>query len=56
MSRLARPLLLLTFLLVADFALPRLLPGDPLAAPSAGGGQDSGSALAPETRARLLAV
>ena len=55
MSRLARPLLLLTFLLVADFALPRLLPGDPLAAPSAGGGQDSGIALSPETRARLLA-
>lgn len=55
MSRLARPLLLLALLLVADFALPRLLPGDPLAAPSAGGGQDSGSALAPEARARLLA-
>lgn len=55
MSRLARPFLLLALLLVADFALPRLLPGDPLAAPSAGGGQDSGSALTPETRARLLA-
>ncbi len=55
MSRLGRPLLLLAVLLVADFALPRLLPGDPLAAPSAGGGQDNPVALTPEARARLLA-
>lgn len=55
MSRLGRPLLLLAILLVADFALPRLLPGDPLAAPAAGGGQDSPVALTPEARARLLA-
>jgi len=54
-SRLGRPLLLLACLLVIDFALPRLLPGDPLAAPSAGGGQDSAIALVPEARARLLA-
>ncbi len=55
MSRLGRPLLLLVCLLVLDFALPRLLPGDPLAAPSSGGGQDSAVALTPEARARLLA-
>jgi len=54
-SRLGRPLLLLVCLLVLDFALPRLLPGDPLAAPSSGGGQDSAGALTPEARARLLA-
>jgi len=54
-SRLGRPLLLLVCLLVLDFALPRLLPGDPLAAPSSGGGQDSAVALTPEARARLLA-
>ncbi len=54
MNRLGRPLLLLAILLVADFALPRLLPGDPLATPAAGGGQDSPIALTPEARARLL--
>jgi len=53
-NRLGRPLLLLAILLVVDFALPRLLPGDPLAAPAAGGGQDSPIALTPEARARLL--
>lgn len=55
MSRLVRPLLLLAVLLIADFALPRLLPGDPVAAPQAGGGQDAPVALTPEARARLLA-
>lgn len=55
MSRAARPLLLLAILLLADFALPRLLPGDPVAAPAAGGGQDAPVALTPEARARLLA-
>ncbi|MDP9374774.1 MAG: hypothetical protein M3Q65_20470, partial [Chloroflexota bacterium] len=55
MSRAARPLLLLAVLLLADFALPRLLPGDPVAAPTAGGGQDAPVALTPEARARLLA-
>lgn len=51
----ARPLLLLAVLLVANFALPRLLPGDPVAAPQAGGGQDAPVALTPEARAQLLA-
>lgn len=55
LRRVGRPLLLLVVLLLADFALPRLLPGDPVAAPQAGGGQDAPLALSPEARARLLA-
>lgn len=49
------PLLLLVILLIANFTLPRLLPGDPVAAPQGGGGQDAPSVLTPEARARLLA-
>ncbi|MDQ2787426.1 MAG: ABC transporter permease [Chloroflexota bacterium] len=51
--RLARSLALLGALLVINFALPRLLPGDPVEYLQ-GGGQDAPVALAPEARAQLL--
>lgn len=53
MARLARSLALLGALLVINFALPRLLPGDPVEYLQ-GSGQDAPVALAPETRAQLL--
>jgi len=52
-TRLARSLMLLGALLVINFALPRLLPGDPVEQLQ-GGGLDAPVALAPETRAQLL--
>ncbi len=53
MTRLARPLTLLGALLVINFALPRLLPGDPVEQLQ-GGGQDAPVALSAEARANLL--
>jgi len=53
MMRLVRPLALLGALLIINFALPRLLPGDPVEQLQ-GGGQDASVALAPESRAQLL--
>lgn len=53
MIRLARSLALLGALLVINFALPRLLPGDPVAYLQSGG-LDAPVALAPESRAQLL--
>ncbi|HEX5504359.1 MAG TPA: ABC transporter permease, partial [Thermomicrobiales bacterium] len=53
-TRIVRPLALLGALLVLNFALPRLLPGDPVGYLQAGGGQDMPVALSPEARARLL--
>jgi peptide/nickel transport system permease protein len=52
-TRLARSLALLGALLVINFVLPRLLPGDPVEYLQ-GGGQDAPVALAPESRAQLL--
>lgn len=54
MTRFARPLLLLGALLVLNFGLPRLLPGDPVGNLQAGGGQDAPVALSPEAHAQLL--
>ncbi len=53
MIRLARSLALLGALLVINFALPRLLPGDPVEQLQ-GGGQDQTVALSLESRAQLL--
>lgn len=52
--RIARPLALLGMLLMLNFALPRLLPGDPVGYLQGGGGQDMPVALGAEARARLL--
>lgn len=54
MTRLARPLALLGALLVINFALPRLLPGDPVEQLQGGGGQDAPVALSAGARANLL--
>lgn len=54
MARLARPLIVLGALLLLNFALPRLLPGDPVGTLQAGGGQDTPVVLGPEARAQLL--
>jgi len=53
MARLARPLILLAALLVINFALPRLLPGDPVAYLESGG-QDPAVAISPTVRGQLL--
>ncbi|MDQ6602121.1 MAG: ABC transporter permease [Chloroflexota bacterium] len=53
MTRLARSLALLGALLVINFVLPRLLPGDPVEYLQSGG-LDAPVSLAPETRAQLL--
>ncbi|MGI8858071.1 MAG: ABC transporter permease [Thermomicrobiales bacterium] len=53
MTRLARSLALLGALLVINFALPRLLPGDPVDYLQSGG-LDAPVPLAPESRAQLL--
>lgn len=52
--RIARPLALLGMLLMLNFALPRLLPGDPVGYLQGDGGQDMPVALSAEARARLL--
>lgn len=54
MTRLARPLALLSALLILNFALPRLLPGDPIEQLQAGGGQNEPVALSPQARDNLL--
>jgi peptide/nickel transport system permease protein len=54
MARLARSLALLGALLVINFALPRLLPGDPVEQLQGGGGQDAPLVLSPEAHAQLL--
>ena len=48
------PLLLVALVLIS-FALPRALPGDPLAVLSSGGGQDSPIVLSDQARAKLSA-
>jgi peptide/nickel transport system permease protein len=53
-TRLARPLMLLGALLIINFALPRLLPGDPVEQLQGGGGQDAPVMLSPEAHAQLL--
>jgi peptide/nickel transport system permease protein len=53
MARFARPLILLGALVVLNFVLPRLLPGDPVSALQAGGGQDMPLALSLEARDQL---
>jgi peptide/nickel transport system permease protein len=52
-TRLVRTLALLAALLVTNFVLPRLLPGDPVETLQ-GGGLDAPIAIAPEARAQLL--
>ncbi len=54
MVRLARSLALLGALLVINFVLPRLLPGDPVEQLQGGGGQDAPFVLSPEAHAQLL--
>lgn len=54
MARLARSLALLSALLVINFALPRLLPGDPVEQLQGGGGQDAPIVLSAEAHAQLL--
>lgn len=54
MTRLARPVALLGALLVINFALPRLLPGDPVEQLQSGGSQDAPLVLSPEAHDRLL--
>lgn len=54
MRGLGRYLLLLLALFAISFALPRMLPGDPLQNMTAGGGQDALIALTPEAHARLM--
>ena len=53
MIRLARSLALLAALLAINFALPRMLPGDPVAYLQSGG-LDAPVSLAPDARAQLL--
>jgi len=50
-----RYLLLLVALFAISFALPRALPGDPLAALASGGGQDALLVLTPQAHQQLLA-
>lgn len=52
--RLGRPVALLAALLIINFALPRLLPGDPVEQLQGGGGQDQPVVLSPEAHAQLL--
>lgn len=53
MRTVARYALLLLSLLLLSFALPRMLPGDPLAPLNAGGGQDAPIVLSDQARAQL---
>lgn len=55
MPLLVRYIVLLTALALFSFALPRLLPGDPLGALASGGGQDAQLVLAPQARDQLTA-
>ena len=50
-----RYLLLLVALFAVSFALPRMLPGDPLTAMPSGGGQDAPLVLSPQAHQQLLA-
>lgn len=52
--RLVRSLALLGALLVINFALPRLLPGDPVEQLQGGGSQDTPLVLSPEAHSQLL--
>jgi peptide/nickel transport system permease protein len=54
MRGLARYLLLLLALFSISFALPRMLPGDPLQSMASGGGEDALLALTPEARTQLM--